>query len=292
MRKAGQELRVDPSALSRALDHLERALGVRLLDRSPVGVRPTAAGEDFLRHARAVLDAAGRATDAMRAYGGGKRLKAGLIAGRLSAAELTEPILLRARADLPELTLDAKVITTFGDEIRSVVEGSVDVAIIRGPLHHPDLDVVPLALEPRAVLVSRDCALAQEDEVDVADLINHPTVRLAATRDWAQFWQLDDSRPAPAYDGKSRPARNVAEMQTAVAGGHAIVSTSPAVERIAIDEQTRCVGLRGVPPSTIAVAFRADDRRPEVRQFVDSALAAVNENIALLPGGLLVPSLA
>ena len=37
LRKAGQNLRVDPSALSRGLAQLERALGVELLERVPGG---------------------------------------------------------------------------------------------------------------------------------------------------------------------------------------------------------------------------------------------------------------
>ncbi|MFI1507826.1 LysR family transcriptional regulator [Streptomyces sp. NPDC020597] len=59
------------SAVSRQIAGLERELGVPLVERHARGVRPTAAGEVFRRHALATLDEADRAVRAVRDAGGG-----------------------------------------------------------------------------------------------------------------------------------------------------------------------------------------------------------------------------
>lgn len=56
MAKAGALLRVTQPAVSRAIADLEAAVGVRLLDRSPRGVEPTAYGEALLECGLAVFD--------------------------------------------------------------------------------------------------------------------------------------------------------------------------------------------------------------------------------------------
>lgn len=59
------------SAVSRHIAGLDRELGVPLVERHARGVRPTAAGEVFRRHALATLDEADRAVRAVRDAGGG-----------------------------------------------------------------------------------------------------------------------------------------------------------------------------------------------------------------------------
>jgi DNA-binding transcriptional LysR family regulator len=55
MSAAARRLHVSQSALSQAINSLEREIGVKLLVRSSAGVRPTAAGTTLLGEARALL---------------------------------------------------------------------------------------------------------------------------------------------------------------------------------------------------------------------------------------------
>jgi len=55
---AGQRLRVNASTVSRRLEALEAALGARLFDRTPDGVRPTSLAEALAPHAEAMERAA------------------------------------------------------------------------------------------------------------------------------------------------------------------------------------------------------------------------------------------
>lgn len=54
--KAARQLDISQPALSKSMDRLERELGMRLLERGPSGVRPTALGELFYSHARLIRD--------------------------------------------------------------------------------------------------------------------------------------------------------------------------------------------------------------------------------------------
>jgi len=56
MHKAAERLATSQPAVSRAISDLEHALGVRLLDRGPGGVRPTQYGEAIIKRGLAVFD--------------------------------------------------------------------------------------------------------------------------------------------------------------------------------------------------------------------------------------------
>src|SRR5438067_11630905 len=56
MAKAAVQLGVSQPAVSKVIADLERALGVRLLDRSPQGVEPTVFGAALLKRGTAAFD--------------------------------------------------------------------------------------------------------------------------------------------------------------------------------------------------------------------------------------------
>ena len=55
-RAAAEAIHLSQPALSRRIEKLERALGVRLFDRTTRAVMLTAIGRDFVRKARKLLD--------------------------------------------------------------------------------------------------------------------------------------------------------------------------------------------------------------------------------------------
>lgn len=65
--RAAERLHMGPSLLSQTIRRLERHLGVSLFERSTRSVALTAAGDSFLRHARAVLAEIDLAESAARA---------------------------------------------------------------------------------------------------------------------------------------------------------------------------------------------------------------------------------
>jgi DNA-binding transcriptional LysR family regulator len=78
--RAAIRLRVSQPSLSKRLQSLEAAVGVRLLDRSPKGVKLTPAGRELYGHARGLLESA----DAVAEVMGGLRRTSGPV--RLAAS--------------------------------------------------------------------------------------------------------------------------------------------------------------------------------------------------------------
>jgi DNA-binding transcriptional LysR family regulator len=244
-------------------------------------VELTPAGRDLLAHARVILAQAELAAAAMRQHSKqAPALRIGAVQGRLAASELTLPILRGFRETHPDVQMQATTLQ-FSDQVGPLLADEIDVALVRGPLGHPDLELVPLAQEPRALLISSEHELAGETEVDVQDVLKERTI---APESWSCFWQLDDLRGTPNPHPHLAPARSVREMHHTVVTAKALISTSPAVGRMTPAPQTRCVTLRGAEPSTIFVARRRRDRRASVQTFIQHAVHVTHTRIDLLPG--------
>jgi DNA-binding transcriptional LysR family regulator len=287
VRRAAQKLYVAQPGVTRALHQLEQELGVELLQRTSGGVEATDAGREFALHAHRMLEQEARAKAAMRERASrGRTLRIGVVAGILGAGELTAPILHGHRAAHPDL--DTSLIElSFCDQSGPLLDGRLDVALVRGPLAHPGLDVAPIALERRALLVASGHELAGEPEVDVQDALCEHTLALGSPDDWSGFWQLDDMRGAAHVAPQVAPATTIPGMQLAVANTRMVITVPHAMGRLAPNPLVRCIALRGAEPSTIAVARRRGDRRAEVSGFIDQAGLIAERHIALLAGGAL-----
>ena len=105
--EAAAELGVSQPALSKSIKALERAVGVRLLDRGRFGVAPTPAGEALLQHGQVVeaeLRSAVSTIDALKGARGGHVLVG---CGPTEANRLLPQALLRLGETHPGLRVTA-----------------------------------------------------------------------------------------------------------------------------------------------------------------------------------------
>src|SRR5215470_11405143 len=114
IRAAAEATGFTQPGLSRQVAALEREVGVRLLDRGPRGVTPTAAGAALLPHARLVVNEARRGRDAARAA---TDRPAALIIGAVPSA--TASLVPRALGELrtrggPECTVISRITPELG----------------------------------------------------------------------------------------------------------------------------------------------------------------------------------
>ena len=56
MARAARDLSISQPAVSKAIADMERAVGLRLLDRTPRGIEPTVYGHAVVKHGRALFD--------------------------------------------------------------------------------------------------------------------------------------------------------------------------------------------------------------------------------------------
>ena len=126
--RAAQEVFVTQSALSQQITRLEGELGLPLLRRGPKGVEPTAAGVEFLTHARAILKEVAEARAAVGEHLDGARGVVRVAATVSDAPGLPEALVAFHRTN-PQVQLAlhhgaaAQVIERLG-------AGTADVAVL------------------------------------------------------------------------------------------------------------------------------------------------------------------
>jgi DNA-binding transcriptional LysR family regulator len=285
IRKASRQLDLAQPSLSQALRQLEAELGVQLIRRSTRGIELTEAGSEFLEHARDILDRADEARAAMRRRAEQRSctLRVGLLAGIIAAGELTGPILERFRQARPDVEVQLQDIG-FSDQAAPLLDGEIDVAIVRAPIANRLIDAVPLAHDPRVMLVGANHELAGVDRVDVEEILGERTVPVIAPKEFAAHWHIDDLRGGPNVDPAIPAAKTVADLQFAVATGRAIMIAAAVTARVLPNSLVRAVQVDRLTPSVIEVARASGDRRRVIRDFVEAAGQAAAEHIGLLPG--------
>jgi DNA-binding transcriptional LysR family regulator len=166
-----------PSSVSARIRALEQSLGVTLFERTPAGMRPTAAGERLLTWARRLLDQAEQA----RAEVAGRPRQVRLGALETIAATHVPGVLTRLAERRPDVSVEVRPAASRDDLLADVTAGRLEAALVLDtgdalgglgfpappePLTFLDVDTVPLALVAapdhplagRAVLAPGDLA--------------------------------------------------------------------------------------------------------------------------------------
>ena len=136
--KAAGKLRISQPAVSKQLQLLERSLGTPLLDRTPKGVRLTAAGELLAGYARRILALSDEAEHAVAQLRGLKRGRLTIGASTTLGAYFLPEILAQYRTAHPDIDLDLQIANTE-DIQRQLLEGKVEIAVTEGFIHHGGL---------------------------------------------------------------------------------------------------------------------------------------------------------
>ncbi|MFD9906478.1 LysR substrate-binding domain-containing protein [Streptomyces sp. NPDC059063] len=175
--RAAERLHIVQSAVSQQLRKLERELGADLFERSTRTVRLTEAGQRLLPHAREVIAALARAraavADVRTERAATLRLGTSSGLGARLDTVLAEFARLAPHAQLELLT------GTTDDRLRRVRSGDLDATLLRGERAEPELELLPLWLDPLLVALPARHELAVRAAVDLRDLAELP-LRLSA----------------------------------------------------------------------------------------------------------------
>jgi LysR family hydrogen peroxide-inducible transcriptional activator len=159
------------SNVSTHVAHLERELGVSLIDR-PLG-RPTLEGELVLARARRIQRELEGITADLSALEdevqGAARL--GVIG---TTARWLVPQLLPAVREVHPRIRAMVIEASTTSLVPQLVSGQLDLAILNLPVDDPEVETVPLFDEDLVLLTTLDHPLAALDEVRLEDLASHP----------------------------------------------------------------------------------------------------------------------
>jgi DNA-binding transcriptional LysR family regulator len=263
---ASRRLHVSQPALSRQVRQLETELGVTLFERTPRGVLLTAAGDALAEEAGRLLESWSRAQAAMHAAHRAQKavLRVGFTAATTN--DLLGPVLAAFGRDRPGWRV-AMTQMSWQDPTALLRSGEVDVGFVRHPV--PDLDVLAhlvVRTEPRILALPAGHPLAARDTVRFDDLLDETFVPLPPGP-WRDYWlctELRGGRPPRTTEPVSGPE----EWSAAISMGRGLAVTAASTA----DHYARPgIAFRPLPelsPSTVSVAWRRDDRQPQVRDFV------------------------
>lgn len=219
---AARHLNVGQPAVSKAIAQLEERLRTRLLLRSPRGLMPTEAGNNFYERARRAIEEAERADLAARGAGAGLMGQLRVSAAVTFASLHIVPRLPIFLAAHPDLSLDL----ILDDRAIDLIEEGVDVALRIGEL--PDSSSVTA----RKVATSRRVVLGAPAYFERAGIPKVPAeltghAMVIYTQDGGSTWSFRQGTSEIAVSASGRLRVSAAEgMRAAVLGGMGLAITS------------------------------------------------------------------
>lgn len=175
---ASDRLIVVQSAVSATVRALERELGVALFERTTRRVELTDAGRALLPEARATLEAARLATDAIDQVRGGVRgtVSIGIMQASASDAVSVPRLVAGFRSEHPGVAITVRHVGGSENIASNVVEGELDLGILSLPREYPGLELTELGREPMQLACAQDHRLAGRKLVSLGELSDEPFV--------------------------------------------------------------------------------------------------------------------
>lgn len=176
---AAEELFISQPALSRRIEKLEGATGVRLLDRSSRRVALTESGRIFLQHTRSIIGeleaAVHGAADSMQ-----QRASLVTVACVPSVVHNVLPSLLKTFSlRFPKTRVH--IIDESGDEVlRSVVSSIADFGINFTGAQEAEIDFIPIYGERYVLAAHRDHPLAKRKSLAWKDLVDETFISVSS----------------------------------------------------------------------------------------------------------------
>lgn len=266
--RAAARLHIAQPALTQQVKRLETLLGARLFERTSRHVALTAAGEVLRERAVAILGHAARDLDEVSRVGQGSqgRLNLGFVPSVLALDALRGVRRFLDRYPLVRVDLIEGYTTHLMSQLS---HGRLDMAIVRDPDDEPGTVVVPLVTEPFVAVLPIDHPHAGRTSLAAADLAADPLVffpRAAGAR--AHDINLGPLLAAGRQPRVVQEASNWTTIVYLVGEGLGVTiaprsatSTAPPTVRILDLDDTAAA-------TTVYLAYRADDDRPLIRNFL------------------------
>ena len=173
--RAAARLHMTQPPLSRQIQLLEHAVGVRLLERTSRNVSLTAAGAVLLRDAAAILRLAQQAAEAAARTGKGEagRVVVGYTA--VSGYALIPALLAAATRSFADIEIALEEMVS-SEQLRALDEGRIDLGFVRPLEAAPELRYHRVAREPMMLALPAQHPLAARARPRLRDLAGQPLI--------------------------------------------------------------------------------------------------------------------
>jgi DNA-binding transcriptional LysR family regulator len=253
---AASQLGVTQASVSRAVAALERALGLRLLQRTSRPVALTATGVRVATHARRILDE----VDYLHRIGDQSRAELRVGYAWAALGKHTRRVQKTWAASHPGVPL---VFVQVNEVAAGLSDGRADVAVVRRPVEDSRFATATVGTEARYAAVATDNSLARRRTVVLADLARYTVAidsRTGTTT--ADLW------PPLASPTRIRRTHGLDEWLTLIAAGQAVGITSEATANQNPRPGVAYRAVRDAPPITVALAWWRDDPPEHLDELV------------------------
>ncbi|WSM10301.1 LysR family transcriptional regulator [Streptomyces sp. NBC_01716] len=262
--RAAERLGMAQPPLSRAIQRLERRLGVSLLERDRRGVSLTGAGEVLLHEGRAALDAATAAARRARRAGGadgpgGPRNRLVLAVKAAASHELLQK-LLAAYAAEPDAASIEVLPSGMCEQEEMLRDGRADVAFMHAPFDSlAGFDSEALMSEGQIAVLPAGHPLAARETLTMADVSDLPGLPHAR---WPRHGTYAPG-PGPEIHDQTQLAQLIALGRT--------MAVFPDSARAWLWAEHAAVPLTDAPPVTTHIAWPAHSRSLALAGLVRTA---------------------
>lgn len=268
--RGAHRLGVAPSVLFRHIEELERELDLKLFDRLPRGVRPTAAGTSLANDAARILTSVDTAVAEATRIGRLSRRRCVLNGvDIMHASPVMREVLRRCAERYPDIEIVIDELST-PDQFAALLDGRIDLGV--GHLHAiipPDIERIRLASYVfDSALLAVDHPLAQRSRLTLADLARVPF--LFIRRETEPHFH-DAVITALEHPSSVRTFDSLHTSRVMALQGHGWT----------LGARRQYTGLVAVPidnlgiPSGLELLYRHEERHPIVRMLLDLAMEVI-----------------
>jgi DNA-binding transcriptional LysR family regulator len=176
MGKAAERLGVSQPSVSKAVADMEYTVGVRLLDRTPKGVEPTAYGRALLRRGMGAFDELRQGIQEIESLADPSVGEVRVGCPDVFAAGVLSAIIDRFSLQFPRVVVSVIAANNAPQEFRQLRDRTVDFLLAGFPrsLAEDDLELENLYEDRPFVVSGRNSRWARRRKVDLADLADEP----------------------------------------------------------------------------------------------------------------------
>ena len=276
---AAKQLGITQSAVSHAVDSLEKELGFSILKRSRAGVRLTEDGERLMPSVRALLSSAEQLEQTAAAIRGLDTGTVRIGAFTSVAVHWLPAVLKEFQADYPNV--DFRLLNgDYHDVEEWLSDGSIDIGFVNVPCGL-NCECIPLMEDRLLAILPEDSRFRSFPKFPLSECATEPFISLLKSSDHDARRALEAAGVEPNVRFYTKDDYAIIAMVEQGLG----MSIMP--ELLLKGRHDRLLTLPLIPEAkrTIGIAIAAGDRAgPATRRFADYVVRYVKEQAARTPG--------